>query len=67
MNCVLALPVSNFLIYIIQGLESRPSQDPSFQRRAGHFTHFLLGPTRPSSAQQKLGFILLQLSTTGTQ
>lgn len=56
MDCVLTLPVPNFLVDIIQGLDVMPSQTSSSKGELHiSLTYFLLGPKRPSSTQQKLG------------
>lgn len=66
MDCVLTLPIPNFLVDIIQGLDVMPSQTSSSKGELHtSLTHFLLGPKGLAPPSRSWGSTLTQLPTTG--
>lgn len=66
MDCVLTLPIPNFLVDIIQGLDVMPSQTSSSKGELHtSLTHFLLGPKGLALPSTSWGSTLMQLPTTG--
>lgn len=66
MDCVLTLPIPNFLVDVIQELDVMPSQTSSSKGELHtSLTQFLLGPKGLAPPSRSWGSTLMQLPTTG--